>query len=319
MKTSVYSSEKNDRLSQTQLSPSKSVIWAVDPSEEDLVPDSTSLQLLKIYLGEGLKTVYPVYVTSGLTTDPSLYSQLDSLEKVIKHLIPESKVQTEIIHCHSQRRQKKVQQLLNFSYRMGAQLILVSSHGRSGWNRVALGSFAETLLEESSIPLWFVPRKIAKNCNLLRVLFATDFTDHSKQGYSEFLKLVQGVAKELILYHMVNFPIEGISACGAAGVPSFYPNQAVEAQFSWAQEQARLWVDQAKESGLSTHLHAVIREAFPSAGKTILEIASRQKIALIGIASQRAPWSRTLFGSVACEVFRAQSHTVWVCGAKFYS
>lgn len=296
----------------------KRMVWAVDPDNGGLIPNSTSLRILKTYLKD-VKEIYPVYIASDRNVPHVQESRLEQLQEIIQQTLPSSQVTTEVVSCHHCQLQKKVQELLLFSKQKGAEGVLVSSHGRSGFNRVALGSFAETLLEEAPIPLWFLPRNEIQECNLHRVLFATDFTEHSKQGFLEFLKWVEGIADELVLFHAVSYPIEGLSACAAAGVPGPPPTRAVQSQISWAQRQAQGWIQNAKESGVSVHLHSVIREVFPTAGRSVLEIASRQKIALIGVASQSGPWSRTLFGSVAFEICRAQSHSVWVCGTHFYS
>jgi Universal stress protein family len=295
-----------------------SVVWAVDPNEaEDLASQFSELNLLSVYLGRNLRHLYPVFVSSRQNLVH--LTRLESLKKKIGPLLPRADIQTQVRACSSPSQHSKVQDLLEFTKQVGAQLVLVSSHGRSGLSRVALGSFAEALLKESPIPLWFIPRNHINHSNPFRALYATDFTKNSIQGYFEFLQLVKDRAKELILYHAILHPIEGISACGAAGVPGYYPDRVMKAQFNWAKEQAQLWIDRAKQVGVPIHLHSIIHEVCPSSGKAILEAAFRHKVSLIGVASQKTQWSRPFFGSVARDLFRAQTHSVWVCGVNFYS
>ena len=83
---------------------------------------------------------------------------------------------------------RAVDEFLNHAERMDAGLIVVSSHGRRGFPRMLFGSFAETLLNLSNVPLLFLnhnPR--LPNTSFERVLWATDFFKSLRTCVRQFL------------------------------------------------------------------------------------------------------------------------------------
>jgi len=76
----------------------------------------------------------------------------DSLREVARRL--ESEVRE--VEC-SVRYGAVAQEILDHAEQRGADLIAMSTHGRSGLPRAALGSVAETVLHRSRVPVLLLP------------------------------------------------------------------------------------------------------------------------------------------------------------------
>jgi nucleotide-binding universal stress UspA family protein len=53
--------------------------------------------------------------------------------------------------------------ILEVASQMNADLIVMGSHGRGGWEKILLGSVAEKVLHQSSIPMLIIPVKNKQN------------------------------------------------------------------------------------------------------------------------------------------------------------
>lgn len=332
---------KSTRKSKTKTKPksrqdqqknSRPAVWAIDPSDLSANPSATTLNLVREFIGP-TNSITPVYVSplSGSSNKGSPKASNTDAQPECEWILKEraanlskfflSKTFSEakVLYTGSKAKRDWIHSLLRYTNHLKAQLILISSHGRSGLDRVILGSFAEPLLEESSVPLLFVPLKTPPPTISTRALFATDFSPQARRAFHEFLKFVQGHSKEIILYNAVHFPSEIVSAYGAAGVAAFLPQSVVNDEATWAKKQEKIWITEAKAIGINAHFHAIVQDTNMSIGLSILDIATRERIGILGLSSHNGILERSLFGSITRDVFRSQTHLVWVCGPKHIS
>ncbi|MEM7646931.1 MAG: universal stress protein [Pseudomonadota bacterium] len=103
--------------------------------------------------------------------------------------------------------------------RLGAQLVILSSHGRSGWDRFVLGSFAENMMLQCRIPLLVVGLNYKKTDSFSRALMPVELGEASQKFLVDFLDAHElEFMKELKLYHKITMvDVEDI-----AWAPSLY-------------------------------------------------------------------------------------------------
>lgn len=86
-------------------------------------------------------------------------------------------------------------------------LVVFSTHGRGGLNRVLVGSVAEEILRKAPCPVLAVgPEVVVKpkqNAELNRILYATDFGTASLAAAPYAISLVQEHRSQLILVHSI--------------------------------------------------------------------------------------------------------------------
>lgn len=80
---------------------------------------------------------------------------LDLAEKMAKEVLPDNKVHRHLILSNRGARDM-AKMLVVYADQQGADLIILGTHGRSGLMRLLMGSFAETVMRESHLPLLII-------------------------------------------------------------------------------------------------------------------------------------------------------------------
>jgi nucleotide-binding universal stress UspA family protein len=90
---------------------------------------------------------------------------------------------------------------------LGINLIVVGTHGRSGIDRLLLGSVAEEIFRRSSVPVLTIGPWAAKAVHnaakFHRILFATDFTKESLAAAPYAISMAQENQARLVLLHVI--------------------------------------------------------------------------------------------------------------------
>lgn len=176
---------------------------------------------------------------------------------------------------------------------IGADLIVVGTHGRSAPGRYLLGSVAETLVRSAGIPLVVVPEGAhARFGTHGAVLCATDFSEPSEDG----LRHAAAVA------HALDRPLELLHVEDATPGDPLRPETEARLEDEAASVRTR-------HHGLS--VRGRVRAGEPST--TIVEHAEEHHMGLIVIGTRGTRGlARVLIGSVADRVVRKATVPVLV-------
>lgn len=83
-------------------------------------------------------------------------------------------------------------------------MIVMTTHGRTGFSRFFLGSVSEKVLRTSHIPVLIVNEQRDLN-ELNRIMLTTDFSDHSKQAFSFAKEIAKKAEAKLELVNILAF------------------------------------------------------------------------------------------------------------------
>jgi len=181
---------------------------------------------------------------------------------------------------------------------VGADLIVMCTHGRGGRQRVLLGSVADELVRSSEAPVLLV--RAASNggahgddlhaaARFKRVLVALDGTHFSRQALEAASRLGGKTDTVYILAHVMT---------GSAGLGDEpWPKEQALAEAKMDLEvQSFAALGHSVESALSSS---------PSASQGLLDVAARRNAEVVVIATHgRSGIGRLVLGSVADEVIR---------------
>lgn len=122
-------------------------------------------------------------------------------------------------------------QICQLAGEIQADLIALSTHGRTGWERALLGSTTERVIRHAPCPVLVVrPLRTRRKSELKlqKILVPVDFSDCSARGLNYAIGLAQSFGAELALLHVVRLP---------HNLPSIvvYPNSKLN---RWAREVA---------------------------------------------------------------------------------
>ena len=309
----------------------QTVIWAIDPFENETRLDPSKVSQLMHWIHISNYRILPVHIlppSEDLPEELAVHESSESskaisaakkaIEQVLKTLKISNVLPTQILFQSDSSRKGAVSTLLEFSEGVQAPWIIVSSHGRSGIHRLVLGSFAENLLLESKCPIYFLthggaPKK--RNATLNRVLFATDFSNFSREAFLSLLQQAIRSKLEIVLFHDASVPISMLASAGL-GSTLLIEQDFLPTQVKWAEEESLQWKALAEERGIS--LRFVVKRGGVSedVGKAILATAETEEVDIVALASVSGALTSLVVGSVARDVFRANLFPVWIYGMK---
>jgi nucleotide-binding universal stress UspA family protein len=210
-----------------------------------------------------------------------------------------------------------VESIVRRARTVGADLIVMTSHGRTGFSRAWLGSVADGVIRESTIPV-LIERPVEGRRwrstamqPFHRMLIPLDGTALSAAVLQPAIDLCRGMEARPILTRVV-LPVT-IDVTDA-GVP-LYPPQIVDPELT------RHYVNKAQDelTEISLTLEADARveaETEVAVGEnvaaTLIDVAKRRRADIIAMSTHSRGPSRLLLGSVTDKVLRGTSLPILV-------
>lgn len=195
--------------------------------------------------------------------------------------------------------------IADFAQEHGADVIAMSTHGRSGLRRFMLGSVAEGVLRHARTPvLCFPPRdldRVDEQRDAKEVLLTTDLSDESMRAFAPVVELARALNWRVTMLHVVK-ELAVIPSSGHMA-PVACP-QDVRGEIAAARKTIHGQCD-SFDSGLEIEIE-VISHLTPSDG--IVKFANEHKVDLIAFSTHgRSGFRRLALGSVAEQVLRHSS------------
>jgi nucleotide-binding universal stress UspA family protein len=192
---------------------------------------------------------------------------------------------------------------------MQADLIVIGTHGRSGFDRFVLGSVAEKVLRKAACPVLTTPARAAEVTAaspvvFKRILCPVDFSDSSLHALNYAMSLAQEADARLTVLHVVVYDLE---------VEAPESPEAVSADRRLSVADYRSRCEEYSRERLRTAVPEAVRayatvETLLAAGKPyreILRVAADQAADLIVMGAQgRGGADLMLFGSTTQHVVR---------------
>lgn len=199
-------------------------------------------------------------------------------------------------------------EILKHAADMNADLLVMGTHGRSGFERLVLGSITEKVLRRARCPVLTVPRHHPDAVPATRGLFTRmlcpiDFSDCSMHALHYALSLAQEADAHLTVLHVMAYALED--------TPDMYDTTITDERLSLAdyrrrrEDEARQRMNDSlpKTVGEYCSVETMIVRGKPS--RAILRIAGERESDLIVIGVQgRGAADLMFFGSTTHHVVR---------------
>lgn len=290
----------------------KNVLWAVDAFHETPSDQLRVGKTLNLIFGESGASLQPVSVLLAGQynpvdrTFPGKWSDLaqaarSNVERLFKGTKFSNLKEPRMIRQEEPSTKGSVGSLLQFALQENADLIAVSSHSRKGVARLMMGSFAETLVLQSPIPVLVINPKWQPAKKLKHILFPTDFSEPSSLAFDRVLKLAQEIKCEVLLFHKLDtiYPY--------LGPPFVIPPVSKESLSDLTKgyhEKGEAWVSRGKKLGVQVKFYLVNKPG--RALDEILKVAKRGSgSGMIALASQSGPIESVLLGSLTRQLLRS--------------
>jgi nucleotide-binding universal stress UspA family protein len=181
---------------------------------------------------------------------------------------------------------------------IGADLVVVGTHGSTGFEHLMLGSIAEKVLRTCPVPVLTVPppAQATSNLPLKHVLCPVDFSNSSKAALDVALSIAQEGDAEITILHVSDVPTDEPLTTRPIATPEFYAEY---------EESTRERLKALVADGVSNWCRPTTRIRRGKAYREILAEAaeSRTDLVVIGVHG-RNPLDLMLFGSTTNQVVR---------------
>lgn len=232
-------------------------------------------------------------------------------EKKFSEALPEE-VKKTIIPCHDTGQRSAVHALIAHAKKVGADCIVIFTHGRTGLERVALGSFAETLILTSKIPVLVLNPSSKVPANVKKILVPTDLSRKSEKFVTSIADYAKNIGAEIVLYHKQPDPLDPIIQQGVYSLGGGWVSVQSFIDEEWEQKNKKL-----------THLEDEIRKRHVPVSHVVdsspggliesIEKAAKENGAdMVSVLTQSGSWSAVLLGSVARGLVRSSPVPVLV-------
>jgi len=210
-----------------------------------------------------------------------------------------------------------VKSLIKFSNQWQADLIVSSSHGRKGLKRLVLGSFSESLVQRSPVPVIVVGPRSRTVRSFERILFPTQFGKLSKDAFRECIGLAKSLQSKVTLFHALPHPFEpvfqaGVYLLGGNWIPAenYYSHD-----LGHHERHVHHWVRYAQRQGVECDQN--IQTEARLIATSIVQLAIKYKHSMICMEMQSGPWMSALLGSITKQVLRSSPCPVVVLNSAY--
>ena len=188
--------------------------------------------------------------------------------------------------------------LTDYAQKIGADLVVVGTHGRRGLRRLVMGSVAEEIVRQARGLVLTVREDVPARPQVRRILLPLDFSNSSLRAASYAKALAARYGADLVALHVFDdVDLPGFYGDIQSPLPHAFPE--IEGQ---VRENLRMAVAEAEGPDVQAE-YVAGRGAAPGA---IVREAELREADLIVIASHgRSGVERLLLGSVSEHVLRA--------------
>jgi nucleotide-binding universal stress UspA family protein len=305
------------------------ILWALDPfapdedysilfqaltswrqggsdSADELVPVSV---ISAVKLNWPVEYVAPIEEKTGILEKELIRPVLERSRQFVRPRI--------LIHPGASKRSSAMV-LSEFAKEQKAKLIAVKTHGFRGFRRLWLGSFAESLVTLSSVPVLAVNPNLdtaaVGRTDVKTIVVPTDFSDAVEQTLPSLLSTTARFGARILLFHVHREPIPLFYDGGLArGADLMLIEELSRSSEKEALEKGQRAAQRVSDLGHECEFQMTSRIGTP--GELIVEAAETSGAGLIAMTATHGPLGQRLLGGTVHEVLSSAKCPVLVIHA----
>lgn len=302
------------------------IVWAVDPFEKPESLRQNAIKVLKLLNSRTNIEIDPVFVLrprgdqsfdfEGARLRDLEYEAVCILEELKReYQLPISDPHVIILPRASLA--EAVLEVCTYAQERRADSIMVNTHAKKGVKRLFLGSFAESLLLHSSIPVLTVNPNARHVRPFMNILVPTDFDKESHAAFVEAVKIAKRFWAKITLLHVIPFPIEPYYRGNVFYLKRYESTvrEFVEKERRDAEHHAKAWKKWAHSQEVKVEFVMVSEGG--SVAEHILNVARERRASVIAMETRKGPMEAAVLGSATRQVTRSAHCPVWVIRSRF--
>jgi len=291
-------------------------IMAVDPfSGFDLEPTWHLVHSLSSQFDAKVQAAYVLAPTSmnwtGDFSGPWMKKYMPIAEAKLAEVLPDDVPQS-VIPCKSPGLQAAVQALVNFAEKEDAQYLVITTHARKGLERLAMGSFAESVILTSKIPVLVInpTHKVPKTVR--KILVPTDLSKKSEKFLTAIGDYAKSLHAEIVLFHKQPDPLDPIIQQGVYSLGGGWVSvqNYIDEEFVQKNQQVQKFEALLRKRDINV---SHVFDTSPEGLIESIERAAKDSGAdMVSVLTQTGTWGAALLGSVAQGLVRNSTLPVLV-------
>ncbi|MFM8270100.1 MAG: universal stress protein [Pseudomonadota bacterium] len=285
------------------------ILWAIDLLATEKKVRSSAEAMLKALLKKSSLKINPAYIVrfseqaQPLSRGEDKKAVIENVQGAMKRWLPKTRLPMEepkaILQSGVYLR-SDVDALLSEAKRIKADMILVNTHARKGFSRFWMGSFAETLMHHSPLPVLFLNPSLKPVTQVKTILFPTNLSPDSQKALRTVGQMAVDLKAEVVLYNSVEY---FVANPGLGLTESMVFTQNIERDVKLRKKTLEGWAAHLKkEHGLK--VKTIVDEANVRVSDGILKLSRKLPSCMIAMASQTGPVLSVLVGSTTRRVVR---------------
>lgn len=299
------------------------ILWAMNPMDEDRNVFNRATEMIKAIQKKHQVQVIPVYVMTPeivnwagqipikelkkFTGDVSL-----KMEKELKTLKGIHSSLPEILYNTDTSTTRSIKKLLGFAKAHSVDAILTVSHSRSEFANMFLGSFTESLLMKSKIPLIVVPNNTKKITNINKIVFPVDLVHSETAHFKNIAKFSKMMRAKLNLVHKLPNPVDPVLQHSSYMLGGGWISVGEFFKLDVQQRKERLAKLKNKIQKNTDSVSAKILEGPGSISGEVKSYMDKNKIPMLAINTSAKNRASYIIGSVARSVIKESDRPVLV-------
>ncbi len=287
----------------------KVIVWAVD-STQDPTEAANIIQELKVWAKHLDCDVQPVSVYSMASfnfpeemTFPWRDKLQNAAQKSLSQYLKKTKAKVflpaKLLFTAAFSNRKMAVELANYAVDQQAQLIVANTRAMKTANPLRFGSFAETLVATSQVPVLLLNPSATPSLKITSILWPTDFSADSKQAFVRLKPWAKALKSAIIIYNQVQMPNIYFSEVNHAGQTEALELELAVVEKSRSKKGAE-WMTLLDGSNIKGSLLVERQRKYLAAD--ILTSAKKNGVSLIALANRNGPISQAILGSVARDI-----------------
>ena len=294
----------------------KKILWTIDIYEEDMSSQKRAFPHVKELAEKLSLPVLPVYVLSPKTLNISLSRLVEidistfqepaeeNMQAWQKEYSNDNFLPGKVLTVSQDSLKACTQAVSDFALNQNCEFIVTNTQGPNAIERFFLGSFAESLLVQSKVPVYSINPEVESYKKIQKVMIPTLFEPQQRPITEKYLNLAKSFSAEVVFFNvlpnLLSYATDGMyfPAPLYGGI-----DKTIDEEVARLNSQAQEWVGIAENLGVKAQFKLVKDHRI--ADEVILENAQSEGADLIAMTSQAGPVEGALLGSTARKILRA--------------
>lgn len=301
----------------------KPIVVAVDPSERELRRTRRLFEVAKLWQQPKQK-IQPVSVISpmdigwpiGLLSDMQAKLTDGVIKRVTQHLKSISQIEApQVLYADGVSLTSSAQALATWASAQDSDVILAHAHAGEKPKVSGLGSFTERLIGIAGSNVVIVGNRAVLRKKIAKIIFATDFSEHSQAAFNRVIDIANRFGAEIILFHhLSNVPTYySVNAYGVVLDPVWI-QEFMNAEVFRTNQKGEVWAGVANQRGAPCRF--VLDQGTGGLAARIKFSIRRERADLLALSIHRTGTAQVFLGRTLRSLFSVAHCPVLVMNAR---